>query len=200
MRPDRRTFLQRWAALALGLAGRTVAGWEAEGGAMAKPTSEGVTLFLCGDLMLGRGIDQVLPSPGDPQLYEPYVHSALGYLALAERVNGPIPRPVDLAYVWGDALEELARRHPSLCIVNLETAVTAGGEPWPGKGIHYRLHPGNAPCLKAARVDCSTGATRDSMKRWWRCAGWASRRPGPGATWRRPRPRPCGRSPAAVAS
>ena len=121
---------------------------------MAKRTSEGVTLFLCGDLMLGRGIDQVLPNPGDPQLYEPYVPSALGYLALAERVNGPIPRPVDLAYVWGDALEELARRHPSLCIVNLETAVTAGGKPWPGKGIHYRLHPGNGPCLKAARVDC----------------------------------------------
>ena len=121
---------------------------------MTKPTSEGVTLFLCGDLMLGRGIDQVLPSPGDPRLYEPYVRSALGYLALAERVDGPIPRPVDLAYVWGDALEELDRRHPSLCIVNPETAVTAGGKPWPGKGIHYRLHPGNAPCLRTARVDC----------------------------------------------
>ena len=82
VRQDRRTFLQRWAALALGLADRTVAGRPAEGETMAKTASEGVTLFLCGDLMLGRGIDQVLPSPGDPQLYEPYVHSALGYLAL----------------------------------------------------------------------------------------------------------------------
>jgi poly-gamma-glutamate capsule biosynthesis protein CapA/YwtB (metallophosphatase superfamily) len=154
VRQDRRTFLQRWAALALGLADRTVAGRPAEGETMAKTASGGVTLFLCGDLMLGRGIDQALPHPGDPQLYEPYLRSALGYLALAERVNGPIPRPVDFAYVWGDAQEELARRRPSLRIVNLETAVTAGGDPWPRKGIHYRLHPSNAPCLRAARVDC----------------------------------------------
>jgi poly-gamma-glutamate capsule biosynthesis protein CapA/YwtB (metallophosphatase superfamily) len=26
-----------------------------------------VTLFLCGDVMLGRGVDQILPHPGDPR-------------------------------------------------------------------------------------------------------------------------------------
>ena len=151
VRVDRRRFLQRSAALTLALARPAVGGRPMMEGAMA---SHGVSLFLCGDLMLGRGIDQVLPSPGDPRLYEPYVRNALGYVALAEEVNGPIPRPVDLDYVWGDALGELAKRRPTLRIVNLETAVTARGEPWPRKGIHYRVHPGNAPCLEAAGIDC----------------------------------------------
>jgi len=43
--------------------------------------------------MTGRGIDQVLPHPGDPRLYEPDMHSATDYVALAEKANGPIPAP-----------------------------------------------------------------------------------------------------------
>ncbi len=113
-----------------------------------------VTLFLCGDVMLGRGIDQLLPHPGLPQLYEPYVRSALGYVELAEAAVGPLPRPADFRYVWGDALEELQRRSPQARIVNLETAITAAQDAWPGKGIHYRMHPRNAPCLGAAAIDC----------------------------------------------
>lgn len=35
-------------------------------------------LFLAGDVMTGRGIDQILPSPGDPELDEPWVKSAPG--------------------------------------------------------------------------------------------------------------------------
>ena len=30
-----------------------------------------ISLFLCGDVMTGRGIDQVLPYPVRPVLYEP---------------------------------------------------------------------------------------------------------------------------------
>ena len=30
-----------------------------------------VTLFLAGDVMTGRGIDQILPHPGDPRTFEP---------------------------------------------------------------------------------------------------------------------------------
>ena len=66
-----------------------------------------MTLFLCGDVMTGRGIDQVLPHPGNPQIYEPYMTSAKGYVRLAEEANGPIPKPVDFGYIWGDALAEL---------------------------------------------------------------------------------------------
>lgn len=56
-------------------------------------------LFLCGDLMTGRGIDQILPAPCDPELDEPWVKSALDYVALAEQRSGPIPRAADPAYI-----------------------------------------------------------------------------------------------------
>ena len=64
-------------------------------------------LFLCGDVMTGRGIDQALPHPVHPNLYEPYVRDAREYVALAEKASGPIPRPLSFEYIWGDALAEL---------------------------------------------------------------------------------------------
>jgi poly-gamma-glutamate synthesis protein (capsule biosynthesis protein) len=111
------------------------------------------TLFLAGDVMTGRGVDQVLPHPCAPRLYETWVQSAREYVALAERANGPIAAPVAWDYVWGDALGVLARNRPDARIVNLETAVTACEEPWPDKGIHYRMHPANVEVLRAARID-----------------------------------------------
>ncbi|MBI1989193.1 MAG: CapA family protein [Betaproteobacteria bacterium] len=116
--------------------------------------SRAVTLFLCGDVMTGRGIDQILPHPGKPQLFEPYMRSAVDYVGLAERATGTINRPVDFAYVWGDALAELERVHPHARIINLETAVTASDDAAPGRSIHYRMHPANTPCLTAAKIDC----------------------------------------------
>lgn len=115
---------------------------------------EGVTLFLCGDVMTGRGLDQILPHPVSPRLHEPWVSSALEYVALAEGACGAIARPVDFAYPWGEALAVLDRRHPEARIVNLETAITTREDAWPGKGVHYRMHPANAACLAAARIDC----------------------------------------------
>ena len=53
------------------------------------------TLFLCGDVMTGRSIDQILPHPVDPQLFEEYVCDAREYVTLAERKNGAIEKPVD---------------------------------------------------------------------------------------------------------
>lgn len=112
-----------------------------------------VTLCLCGDVMTGRGVDQILPHPCPPRLHETYVRSALDYVALAERATGPIPRPVDFDYPWGDVLAVLDRVRPDAWLVNLETAVTASEDAWPDKGIHYRMHPANLPCLAAARID-----------------------------------------------
>ncbi|MEA2094994.1 MAG: CapA family protein [Pseudomonadota bacterium] len=118
-----------------------------------KQRPDSVTLFVAGDVMTGRGIDQVLPHPGDPRIFEPWSRSALDYVQLAERTNGPIPRPVDFAYIWGDALAALDEAAPDVRIINLETAVTRKGSPWPGKGIQYRMHPDNIPCLTAAAID-----------------------------------------------
>ncbi|MEJ2761447.1 MAG: CapA family protein [Gammaproteobacteria bacterium] len=111
------------------------------------------TLFLCGDVMTGRGMDQVLPHPSDPRLFEPAVSSALDYVELAERANGPIPKPVAFDYPWGDALEELKRRRPDKRIINLETSVTRSEDALP-KGINYRMSPENFPCITAAGIDC----------------------------------------------
>lgn len=111
-----------------------------------------LTLFLCGDVMTGRGIDQILPHPGNPVLYESSLQSAQGYLELAEKKNGQILRPVDFSYVWGDALDELERVKPHVRIVNLETSVTVS-EDWEDKGINYRMHPANAPVLTTAGID-----------------------------------------------
>ncbi|AOT62387.1 CapA family protein [Streptomyces rubrolavendulae] len=112
-----------------------------------------VTLFLCGDVMLGRGVDQILPHPGDPALWERYVGDARGYVALAEAVNGPVPRPVAPAWPWGVALGLLDRAAPDVRVVNLETSVTRRGAPWPGKAVHYRMAPENLPALAAVRPD-----------------------------------------------
>ncbi len=112
-----------------------------------------VRLFLAGDVMFGRGIDQILPHPVDPWIDEPWARSALDYVGLAERASGPIDRPVPFAYPWGDALEILGQARPDLRLVNLETAVTDRGEPWPGKGIQYRMSPGNLGALTAAGID-----------------------------------------------
>jgi poly-gamma-glutamate synthesis protein (capsule biosynthesis protein) len=112
-----------------------------------------LSLFLCGDVMTGRGVDQLLPHPSPPNLYEGYVTDARDYVRLAEEASGPIARPVALDYIWGEALAELDRRAPRLRIVNLETAVTTSEDAWPGKGIHYRMHPANVGCLTAARID-----------------------------------------------
>ncbi len=60
-----------------------------------------MTLFFCGDVMLGRGVDQILPYPGDPELRERYASDARAYVRLAERANGPIPRPAGFRWPWG---------------------------------------------------------------------------------------------------
>jgi poly-gamma-glutamate synthesis protein (capsule biosynthesis protein) len=112
-----------------------------------------VKLCLTGDVMSGRGIDQILRHTGDPRICERWMSSALGYVALAERRSGPIPRRVGPEYVWGDALEVLRAERPDALVVNLETAVTDRGRPWPGKGIQYRMHPANVELLTAAGVD-----------------------------------------------
>ena len=117
-------------------------------------TRDDITLWLAGDVMTGRGIDQIQRHPGDPRLHEPWVHDARDYVRLAERVNGQVPAPVEPCYVWGGALTEIYARRPDLRILNLETAITERGAPWPDKGIHYRMHPDNLAVLQAVRPDC----------------------------------------------
>jgi poly-gamma-glutamate synthesis protein (capsule biosynthesis protein) len=132
----------------------------------SSPADAAIRIFLCGDVMLGRGIDQVLPHPCDPELHESYVGSALDYVRLAEHANGPISSPVDLAYVWGAALDEFEHRRPDARIINLETSITRSNEFAP-KGINYRMSPENADCLTRAGIDCCVLAN-NHMLDWGR--------------------------------
>jgi len=113
-----------------------------------------ITISLCGDVMTGRGVDQVLAHPGDPAIHESSVRDARQYVVLAEQANGPLASPVDDSYVWGDALDEWDRRAPDVRIANLETSLTTSDEYWPAKDVHYRMNPQNVGCLAAAKFDC----------------------------------------------
>src|SRR5437879_11762589 len=103
--------------------------------------------------MTGRGIDQVLPHPLNPRLYEPYLSDARAYVELAENANGPIPRPVGFDYIWGEALPELRRAEVDLRIINLETAITTVETHCHGKEIHYRMHPHDIDWLYVAVIN-----------------------------------------------
>lgn len=115
-----------------------------------------IRLSLAGDVMTGRGIDQILPHPADPTLYEGWVKNAVEYVELAERAGQPIPQPVEPGYIWGDALEFLHGHDVDARIINLETALTDRGDPWPHKGIHYRMSPKNIDCITIAGIDVCT--------------------------------------------
>lgn len=112
-----------------------------------------VTVFLCGDVMTGRGVDQILPHPGDSTLHEHVVTDARTYVRLAETANGPVPRPAAYSWPWGDALSALDEADPDARVINLETTVTADGRFSPEKALHYRMNPENLAVLTVAKPD-----------------------------------------------
>ena len=113
--------------------------------------------------MLGRGIDQRMPQHCDPTLHEALVRDARHYGQLAERRHGPITAPFGPATPWGESLTWMDRFNPELRLVNLETAITNSDRPWPGKGVHFRLHPANITALQAARLDGCSLANNHSL-------------------------------------
>ena len=124
--------------------------------AIGQEMTRNVKIFMCGDVMTGRGIDQVLPNPSDPLIHESYMKSAAGYVKIAEQIYGPTQQPVSFSYIWGDAIEELDKLAPHVKLINLETSITTSNDYWKAKGIHYRMHPKNIASLKAAGIDvCS---------------------------------------------
>lgn len=110
-------------------------------------------IFLCGDVMTGRGIDQILPHSVDPTLHEYYVQDARRYVQLALEAGAQIPEHPDSGYPWGEAVEILNQQQPDCRIINLETAITTSDTYWESKGIHYRMHPENTDMLNHADID-----------------------------------------------
>lgn len=114
---------------------------------------DAVGLVLAGDVMTGRGVDQILAHPGSPVLREERVEDARTYVDLAERANGPIPAPVAGSWPWGELLDDLP---DAWRVMNLETSVTRSEDWAPGKAVHYRMNPDNLDALRVAGVDVWT--------------------------------------------
>ena len=127
------------------------------------------------------------------------MRSALGYVELAERDCGAAAPAGGFRLRLGrrarGAAQRARRRRASS---NLETAVTLAEDAWPGKGIHYRMHPRNVACLAAAGIDCCVLANNHVLD--WGYAGLAETlddsaaaracAPRARAATRRTRPRP----------
>lgn len=116
-----------------------------------------VRLMLAGDVMTGRGIDQILPFPGGPAIHEGWrgVYDARRFVEFAERRHGALPAERDAGYVWGDLPGIVSERRPDLRIVNLETAITRSSAPWSGKPMHFRMNPENTGSLSAVADFCA---------------------------------------------
>jgi poly-gamma-glutamate synthesis protein (capsule biosynthesis protein) len=119
-------------------------------------------VILLGDVMTGRAIDSILLSPSDPYTPHPGSRTIDEMIADAERKNGPIPRRVDAAYIWGDARATLAAMEPSVIIANLETAITRSSER-ESKRINYRMNPANIDVLKALPINCCSLANNHTL-------------------------------------
>lgn len=125
--------------------------------AMGSSPRPDTTLFLCGDVMTGQGIDPLL-SPEFEHLSSRSMASALDYVhgadaaGVAHAAGEPLPRPVCFAYPWGDALTLLRREQPDLRLVSLEATITARGTP-SAMPVQARLPPQQLPALAALGVD-----------------------------------------------
>lgn len=80
-----------------------------QNGTLPGNAQDRIKLFLCGDVMTGRGVDQIMQHPSKPNLYEGYIRDARDYVRLAERKNGAIDKPVDYPYIW------VSRLHRRTC-------------------------------------------------------------------------------------
>lgn len=130
-----------------------------------------VRIGFVGDVMIGRGIDAILPFSVDGTLHESYVKDAKDYVTLATRVNGPLNQSELVSkgssYIWGDVIDEV--RSPDALVINLETTLTTSNDWAKDKGINYRSHPSNVASLSEAGVDVATLANNHVLD--WGKAG-----------------------------
>lgn len=114
-------------------------------------------VFLCGDVMLGRGIDQILRYKSDPDLYEAYVTNAKYYVPVAMKQFATENNSVSDVYVWGELIKEKLFLDSKLKIINLETSITRSLTPYANKPVLYKMNPKNIGVIASAGIDyCHT--------------------------------------------
>ena len=111
-------------------------------------------IMLSGDVMLGRGIDSILPNPLPDVIKERNMNKSSGYRELAEKKCGCKIGKVNFDYIWGDLLKVDAIMEPDFRIINLETTVTQSYQFDP-KGINYRMNPKNLKVFDSFKIDAA---------------------------------------------
>lgn len=101
------------------------------------------TISFLGDIMLGRLIDQLLPTHVDESDEASHVS--------AIRKRQPELKDYNSSSPWGNTLSLL--NESDLVLGNLETSATTSEEKWPDKVFNYRMHPANIECLKVRKLD-----------------------------------------------
>lgn len=117
-----------------------------------KPTGV-LRLFLGGDVMTGRAIDQLFPTHNPDDFGKPDHVPATQYQQWSAALHGAEMLPQRHDYPWGAALGILEAAQPDFRLVNLETAITTADQ-WARKQFNFRMHPANIACLTAAGIDC----------------------------------------------
>lgn len=110
-------------------------------------------MFLGGDVMTGRAIDQLFAQHNPDDFGKADHVPAQQYYQWSADFHGAEMRPQRLEYPWGAALGVLEAAQPDFRLVNLETAITTANA-WERKQYNFRMHPANVGCLTAARIDC----------------------------------------------
>ncbi|KAI9685796.1 MAG: hypothetical protein M1820_010744 [Bogoriella megaspora] len=118
---------------------------------MAAPRS--FQLIFLGDVMLGRLIDQLLPSHVD--------ESEEAHIVSKMKRSDPTLQNYTPVTPWGNVLPLL--QSSDLNIINLETAVTTHPIKWPNKVFNYRMHPQNIECLRQAKIAYASCANNHSL-------------------------------------
>ena len=118
---------------------------------MIQTTPNDIRLSFAGDLMLGRGVDQVLKFPTDSRLYENAVKNSKEYVLLIQSELKRQNKVYELLF-WSPIMNDFHKFQSHLFFINLETAITHSLTPYP-KGINYKLSPDTVYILKKLEKD-----------------------------------------------
>ncbi|CAH1773713.1 unnamed protein product [Owenia fusiformis] len=123
----------------------------------APKNSDTINIFLGGNVMIGRGIDQIFPESSDPYIFEKNTQDARDYVKLAIKKNGKFYLEHEkqaIEYIWGYAMKTWEKYKPDVKLINLETTLTTSDTMWPMRPTQLRAHPTNVKSLKIAGIDC----------------------------------------------
>ncbi|CAF0994205.1 unnamed protein product [Rotaria sordida] len=126
---------------------------------MATDQQGKIVINLVGDVMIGRLIDQLLPS----SVNNPEEAAIIRQFRSSRSSRCPYLQEGKYNYVtvWGNTIP--LWKMGNLNIINLETSATTHDKPWPGKVFNYRTHPANIACLTAANIHHASLANNHTL-------------------------------------